>query len=357
LFLFNLFFVGRYTKQTTYIQNSLSKSAKLLNSVANALQLILKEKWEAQSLFSQVEIHQNTNNSSETHSIQILNKIINQLDYRLNLLVGVTLNGLLLWDLKILQNLNQWKHKEEKHVYHAIEMVGYFEAITSLAIWSYHHPHCNYPTFSEDEFKLIAKDIHHPLIPTENSIGNDFQIFPKKYISIITGSNMAGKSTFIRTIGINMVLAFAGTKPTAEHLECPIVNIVTYMRIKDALEENVSTFKAELNRIKLILDKINQGEKCFFLIDEMLRGTNSKDKLNGSIAITKKLLKQKAYTMIATHDIKLAELGETFPDEIKNYYFDIEYESDELVFDYKIKEGICNSFNASFLLKKIGIDT
>jgi len=136
----------------------------------------------------------------------------------------------------------------------------------------------------------------------------------------------------------------------------PIVDIITYMRIKDSLEENVSTFKAELNRIGMILDKLQERAPTLVLIDEMLRGTNSRDKLYGSIGITRKLINSDAYAMIATHDIKLAEMGSD-DDRIANYYFDIEYEDDELVFDYKVKKGICQNFNASFLLGKLGIDT
>jgi len=127
------------------------------------------------------------------------------------------------------------------------------------------------------------------------------------------------------------------------------------MRIKDILEESVSTFKAELNRIQMILDILKTDSQCFILIDEMLRGTNSKDKLTGSIGIAKRLLAEKTYAMIATHDIKLAELGNEYSSGIANYYFDIDYADGDLVFDYKVKEGICENFNASFLLGQLGI--
>ena len=185
---------------------------------------------------------------------------------------------------------------------------------------------------------------------------NSFELKPKDKVIIITGSNMSGKSTLLRTIGLNMILGYTGAKVAASYLSIPIVRIVTYMRIKDALEENVSTFKAELNRIKMILTVLEENNDAFILIDEMLRGTNSKDKLNGSIGITKKLLESNAYSMIATHDIKLAELGNE-DDRIANYYFDIDYKNGDLVFDYKVKSGICENFNASFLLGQLGIDT
>jgi DNA mismatch repair ATPase MutS len=167
---------------------------------------------------------------------------------------------------------------------------------------------------------------------------------------------MSGKSTFLRTLGINMILSYSGTKVAADKFMTSLVQVVTYMRIKDVLEENVSTFKAELNRVKMMLDLLRSHTRCLFLIDEMLRGTNSKDKLEGSIAITKEILEYEGYAIIATHDLKLAEYGDGFPNEVNNFYFDISFEGKDLKFDYKIKEGICTSFNASFLLNQLGLD-
>ena len=230
------------------------------------------------------------------------------------------------------------------------------ECLSSLATWSFNHPQYNYPNIHDQYLQIETEGIEHPLIPDNQNVSNDFTLRPADKVSIITGSNMSGKSTFLRTLAINMVLGYTGTKTAASSLSMPIVNIVTYMRIKDALEENVSTFKAELNRISMILEVLKTDKTAFIFIDEMLRGTNSKDKLNGSIGITKKLLSSDTYAMIATHDIKLAELGEK-DDNIANYFFDIDYKNGDLVFDYKLKEGICENFNASFLLGQLGIDT
>ena len=153
-----------------------------------------------------------------------------------------------------------------------------------------------------------------------------------------------------------MVLAYAGTRVIGESLNLSIVKLITYMRIKDNLEESVSTFKAELNRVSMILEELSKEQDCFVLIDEMLRGTNSVDKLTGSIAITKKLIEYQTHAMIATHDIQLAQLEQTYPTEIQNYYFDIALTDNELEFDYKLKEGICDTFNASYLLRALDLD-
>lgn len=167
---------------------------------------------------------------------------------------------------------------------------------------------------------------------------------------------MAGKSTFLRTVGINAVLAFAGAPACAERLEISLMKLVTYMRIRDSLNESTSTFKAELDRLKMILDTAGGTEKTYFLIDEMLRGTNSVDKYRGSRAVIKKLLNAGAAGMVATHDLQLAGLQAEHPGRIRNYHFDIRVEQGEMRFDYLLKEGECVTFNASLLLRKIGVD-
>lgn len=167
---------------------------------------------------------------------------------------------------------------------------------------------------------------------------------------------MAGKSTFLRTVGINAVLAYSGAVVSAQAMELPIYRLVSYMRIKDDLQESTSTFKAEIDRMKFILGVVEVAEDSFFLIDEMLRGTNSVDKYLGSRAIIKKLIGMQGKGMVATHDLQLATLEEENADYIKNFHFDIQVREGEMLFDYKLKAGRCTVFNASLLLKGIGID-
>lgn len=167
---------------------------------------------------------------------------------------------------------------------------------------------------------------------------------------------MGGKSTFLRTLGVNMVLALAGAPVCAGKLMVSPAKIMTSMRVMDSLEENASSFYAELERIKKILQQVERGEKCFLLLDEVLKGTNSIDRHTGSAALIKQLLKNEVAALIATHDLQLTELAAELPENIRNYHFDVTVENEELYFDYKLKPGICKSFNASLLMKKIGID-
>ncbi|MEO8720997.1 MAG: DNA mismatch repair protein MutS, partial [Ginsengibacter sp.] len=175
-------------------------------------------------------------------------------------------------------------------------------------------------------------------------------------LMLITGSNMAGKSTYLRSIGVNTVLAMAGAPVCAETFTISHVQLISSMRVTDNLEESTSTFYAELKKLKTIIEKVNAGEKVFILLDEILRGTNSLDRHTGSKALIKQLIKKKAAAIIATHDLELANLKNEFAENILNYHFDAQVSNDELFFDYQLKPGICQSLNASILMRKIGIE-
>jgi DNA mismatch repair ATPase MutS len=175
-------------------------------------------------------------------------------------------------------------------------------------------------------------------------------------IGLITGSNMAGKSTFLRSVGVNIVLAQMGSPVCAGWFLLSPVQLVSSMRIADNLAENTSTFYAELKKLRTIIELVKAHQPVFILLDEILRGTNSYDRHKGSAALIKQLIKEEAVAVIATHDVELAGMQEAYPAPIDNYHFDVEVEGEELYFDYKLKGGVCKSLNASILMKKIGIE-
>jgi DNA mismatch repair ATPase MutS len=167
---------------------------------------------------------------------------------------------------------------------------------------------------------------------------------------------MAGKSTFLRSIGVNTVLAMMGSTVCAAQMEVSVMRIISSMRVADNLQESTSTFYAELKKLQYIIENVNSHEKIFVLLDEILRGTNSLDRHTGSEALVKQLIKKEAVAMLATHDVELAQLQTTYQANIHNYHFDAQIANEELYFDYTLKEGICQSINASILMKKIGIE-
>ncbi len=339
------------------IQSKLSGSLLKLDSYAAALDYIICYDWR--DTYITTFIDGMRDNQDPEHSVTALRKLqrhMDYLDYRLHMIPATILNIGLLWDSLVIQKIFIWKNKNKNLFPEIFELIGHVEALISLASWADNHPGYKYAAISDAQpFRLSAVQIIHPLMAAHRAVPNDFDIDPGTYISIVTGSNMSGKSTLLRTIGLNMILGSAGTKISGQALSYSNVLLATYMRIKDDLEENASTFKAELDRIRQIMTLAEGDQSCFILIDEMLRGTNSKDKLRGSIAIAHKLKEEKAYAMIATHDIQLAELAHQ-EDHIKNYYFDIDFEDGQLIFDYKVKSGICQNFNASFLLEKMGLN-
>lgn len=350
--LINFRITMKHAEKVSIIQNRLSKAGTQLDKYAEALTNITNRQWAAPII--KEKIAGGSQNENQVKALRKLKNISDLLDYRLHMIPSFILNIGLLWDSKVTARLSNW-HKNHGHqIGETFDLIGLVESLTSLATWSYNHPSSSYANITEEYFHLEGVDLRHPLLPYDECIPNDYNLQKGDYMSVITGSNMSGKSTFLRTVGLNMILGFCGTKVAATSLSYGLVELITYMRIKDNLEESVSTFKSELNRVVKILDLLKSDKQCFIIADEMLRGTNSHDKLKGSKAIVLEVIEHKAYGMVATHDIALAEMSIDYVG-LSNYYFDIDYADGDLLFDYKIKPGICENFNASFLLGQLGL--
>ncbi len=342
--------------KVSLFSSKVDKIGQVLAAYADGLEMVEKRQFTAlhnQTLQKQLL----TDGKPLSAAFKELSKLINSLDARNNMLVGALLNMCCLWDFKYVMKIVDWKSRYEANILMAFDVIAEFEALNSLAILQRNHPAWVLPIIEDEaaEAVIIAKDVIHPLIPTASSVANDYDSTNHR-IALITGSNMAGKSTFLRTIGINAVLAYAGAVCSASAFRLPIYHLISYMRIKDSLNESTSTFKAELDRMKFILETVDADKKSFFLIDEMLRGTNSVDKYLGSRAIIRKLMAMAGRGMVATHDLQLATLEEEYNGQVRNYHFDIQVQASEMLFDYKLKHGRCTVFNASMLLKGIGID-
>ncbi|MGC4039097.1 MAG: hypothetical protein QM764_24270 [Chitinophagaceae bacterium] len=294
--------------------------------------------------------------SKASSAIKQLNKILERLDLRLNPLVFIPLNTLLFWDLQQAFALEQWKISNKENLSRWITSLAEIEALNTIATMVFNHPQWQFPTIDNERGNLSANDLGHPLIEPGKRVSSSFSTHGINQLALVTGSNMAGKSTFLRSIGVNVVLAMMGAPVCAESLTLSSMKVMSSMRIADNLEENTSTFYAELKKLKSIIEAVNRNEKIFILLDEILRGTNSLDRHTGSKALIKQLIHQKAVGIIATHDIELAKLAEEFPENIHNYHFDVQVANEELFFDYKLKSGVCQSMNASILMKKIGIE-
>lgn len=286
--------------------------------------------------------------------IKQLSSIIVAFDARLNIILSAFLNLFLLWDLRCSVNLSKWHQRSSGELIAGLYRISQFEELISFATLKYNEPDWNLPAIA-DTFHLNVVELGHPLIRENARVTNDFSVMDQPTADIVTGSNMAGKSTFLRTVGINMVLAFAGASVCANSMSVSIFKVLSYMRIKDSLNDQTSTFKAELNRLKMILDAIQEDRNSFVLIDEMLRGTNSKDKYLGSKVFIEKLIVEQTPALFATHDLQLSEMEDSYPEQVRNYHFDIQFTEGEMSFDYRLKHGSCKTFNAALLLKQIGL--
>jgi hypothetical protein len=352
-----IFNFGVLTAKGSYMLKSSAIADKIGQTLANytkVFKIIEAEEWQSDRCN---ELAQQLKTQNTSKKIEELSRLINKLGSSSIMIVGFILNVFFLWGLKQIIAIEAWKRNNQQSLETAFDIIAEFEALISLASLHINYPEWCFPQIAiGDGYTLSAKSLAHPLISKDKTVTNDYELNNAFKIDIITGSNMAGKSTFLRTIGINSVLALCGAPVCAAEMCVSVITIKTYMRIKDSLNESTSTFKAELDRLQMLLNAVENEKNVFFLIDEMLRGTNSVDKYLGSKAVIEQLIKKKGVGMVATHDLQIAELERSYPDYVRNFYFDIQVINGEMIFDYKIKDGECKTFNASLLLKRIGID-
>lgn len=327
----------------------------VMGSLIGSLEsLEMKDSKALQQLLQQLA---STEGIKASSSLKHLGKILGLFEARLNVFLYFFLNTFLLWDVRVGLALSGWKSKFGTNIRQWLDAVYQADAYNSLATLSFNQPDWVFPTISSDYYSFAGTNVGHPLIAATKRVDNDFTVAGQGKIALITGSNMGGKSTFLRSLGVNMVLAYAGAPVCAKSFTVSVAKLMSSMRIADNLAENTSTFYAELKKIRAIIEAVNAKEKVFVLLDEILRGTNSLDRHAGSKALMLQLIREKVVAVIATHDVELATLVHDHPDAIANYHFDVQVDAnDELYFDYKLKPGVCQRMNAAILMKQIGIE-
>ncbi|WP_275315088.1 MutS-related protein [Tenacibaculum bernardetii] len=316
-------------------------------------------------LLAQIENEEFTNSTLKNKQAQIkkenkkastifkeFSKKLDAFDQRNNIIIAVVGNGLFLWDIRNTIKIEKWITTYKSTVEEWFNVVSFFDAQNSLANFVFNKPQYIFPTINNEKSVLNVVNLGHPLLNTTKRIDNDFVIDNEAFF-IVTGANMAGKSTFLRAVSLAIVMSNTGLPICAEKVKYNPVKLITSMRTSDSLSDDESYFYAELKRLKFIVNEI-KTENYFIILDEILKGTNSMDKAIGSKKFIEKLNKSNSTGIIATHDVSLCELSSEYT-TIKNYYFDAEIINNELHFDYKMKNGVCKNMNASFLLKKMEI--
>lgn len=341
-------------KRATYIQETYGKQLKSLNGYARLIALAKAENWKSAGMQELMERF-NLNGQSPIQALQQLSKELDRLDLRNNQFLYVLLEGSIFFQLQEIVRIERWKARYGQHISKWLETVGELDALCSLGTFAYNHPQYTYPELTEKPFCFLATQMGHPLMPASQCVKNDATIPSRPFFLIITGANMAGKSTYLRTIGVNYLLACIGAPVCCEKLKLHPNQLITSLRTSDSLSDNESYFFAELKRLKRIIDLLNQGQQLFIILDEILKGTNSMDKQKGSFDLIRQFMQLKANGIIATHDLLLGSLIKQFPEEIRNYCFEADIKENELTFSYKLREGVAQNMNACFLMKKMGI--
>lgn len=333
-----------YLNTITYMPYKLSAYNKVIE-ILNSKEFSSSKLIDIQSRFCAKDI-------SVSQAIKELAIISNMISVKHNGLIYFVLNVMFLWDYQCVFLLEKWKEEYSNKVEDWFIALGEFESLLSLSKLSYVCSNTSIPTIIDEDKKIIASDIGHPLIGDNIRVNNNFSL--DNNIFIISGSNMSGKTTFLRTVGINLVLAKAGGFVLAKEMSCSLLSIVTSMRIADNLNEGISTFYAELKRIKEIVNSAQKDDNLIFLIDEIFKGTNSVDRISGAKTVLTNLSSLKSIGIITTHDLELCSLEASVPN-IVNYSFSEHYSDKGIEFDYKIKKGESTTTNAEYLMKMIGL--
>jgi DNA mismatch repair ATPase MutS len=342
-------FLGFHLKKVNAFHQYVSRKKNTLEKFARILFFIRSEKHSSvlmQSLGSQAQ--------EGDEKVRQLAALLSAFDARLNMMTNLVVNSLLLYDLQCVYRLEKWKAENATLLPGWLQTIRETEVLCSLGTFSFNHSHFAFPEINNDR-NLSAKEMGHPLLDEKERVANDVHLDVAQSIMIITGANMAGKSTFLRSLGVNVVLALSGAPVCAQKFHCPLLEVRSGMRTADSLKDHQSYFYAELDRLKSIMDELRQGKPLLILLDEILKGTNSTDKQAGSVALVKQLVGHPCLVLIATHDLALGDLEKVFPGRILNYSFEATIENEQLSFDYKLKRGLAQKMNATFLMQKMGI--
>ncbi|MEG0671407.1 DNA mismatch repair protein MutS [Clostridium sp.] len=322
-----------------------------LEEYANILKLIERQEFNSNKL-KNIKDRLFNGKQSSINAIKELTKISERINIRNNGIFYIALNTLFLWDYQCIFSIEGWKQKYGDKIESWLSDIGEIEGLMSLSVIKHINEVTCYPKVSSKDLKIVSKSLGHPLISSGVRVCNDVSM--EDNIFIITGSNMSGKTTFLRTMGVNLVLAYMGGPICGEELECAQLEIFTSMRITDDLKNGISTFYGELIRIKDIIEGSKNNKNMIFLIDEIFRGTNSKDRITGAEAVVRNLSNAGAMGALTTHDLELCNIKDN--DRIKNYHFTEYYKDNKILFDYKIRDGKSNTTNARYLMKIVGIE-
>ncbi len=337
------------------IVDAVSSTEHSLSSYAEMLGALERERFEA-PLLQELQQKLRASGAQATFEMAALGRIVGFVDARQNEVFRLFVAPVLMWDFHCAAALERWRLRAGKVVRGWFEALGEMEALASLAGFAFDRPDHAWPRFA-DAPAFEAEGLGHPLIPGGRCVRNDVALPAAGHVLIVTGSNMSGKSTLLRAVGVNAVLALAGAPVCAKSLTLGPVVVFTSMRVRDSLAEGVSRFYAELRKLKSVIDAGRARPGVLFVLDEILHGTNSRERLIGARAIVRELLAHEALGAVSTHDLAISDLATEMPGKVRNVHFEEQVAADDtMTFDYKLRDGVVHSSNALRLMKIVGID-
>ncbi len=327
-------------KKTNHNMKKLEEVEKIVSKYASLIAIAEEMEWSTKS------------DKLSSSAFKSLLSVIHTFNNRNNPVAGLIFNVFAAYDLHAHYKLHKWKTKHADKMVANILAIYRLDMLLSLSNVRANHPEFNYANFTDGYFE--AENLYHPLLDSKVAVKNNVSLTSEGQMLIVTGPNMAGKSTLQRSVGVAVILANMGCPLPASRLNLRKLDLYTSMRASDDLSENESYFFSELKRLKFILDGARKDTSCMVLLDEILRGTNSKDKAEGSAKYIQKLSSTKAFGLVATHDLSLTKMANEIP-KFENWYFDAKIEGAEIYFDYKLRPGVCQNMNATFLMKNMDL--
>lgn len=343
--------VGRYAKKIIPVTARVSEAQDTIQQHQRLIYELEEHSFNSE-LLQEIQKKLEVKGERTSKILKRFSKNMTMLEQQYNLMISMFAQGLGLYSLYFAHKVESWIEKHGQDVESWFSAIAQFDAYITLGTYAFNHTDHTYPSLVQGKTVLKAKEVGHPLVDPKKNVLNDFEIGKGRFC-IVTGANMAGKSTFLRAVALQIVMANMGLPVLGKNVKYAPVRLLTSMRSSDSLADETSYFYAELKRLKYIVEELEKDD-CFVVLDEILKGTNSVDKAEGSKKFVERLVRNGSTGMVATHDLSLCTLADELP-EVENRYFDAQIVNEELFFDYKFKEGVCQNMNASFLLKNMGI--
>lgn len=335
-------------------QNRLGRFVKLFKKYSGLLSLIEKEEFVSDLLRDEQDrlMHKGL---MASNIVNKLSGILWGIESRNNLVMALLLNAFVIWDIRYMVKLELWRKDFGEEFEKWLKVIARIEVLNSMANLSFNRDDLVFPEIVEGPVQLEMVEGGHPFLKPEIRVDNSLHFSEPGQVKIITGANMAGKSTLLRTIGVNLVLAQMGAPVCAKKFKFAPVRMRTSVRTNDSLGDNESYFYAELVKLNRIMTELREKGPMLVIVDEMLKGTNSRDKHMGSVGLVKQMVELGAIGLVATHDVELGKLTKIYPEQIENKCFEVDITGEQLSFDYLLRDGISQNLNATFLMKQMGI--